>query len=168
MLRCRANRKPPGSDATLDEPSKSLHISGRLVFPDGSPVSFNVRLLRIDSDGPKDDLTAVTGPDGRFTFAATPGHRYKIALAAGGMKTGPKTADTTSAKVSIGSFGYRQQCNKARYFVHLTTPLAPLEKDNLITFEALQPLQPTINWHVGHLERGGTFPSGRKMPTARK
>ena len=86
-----------------DEPRKSVHISGRLVFPDGSPVSFDVRLLRIDSDGPKDDVTAVAGPDGRFTFTATPGHRYKIALAAGGMKTPPKTVDITSSKdIDVG------------------------------------------------------------------
>jgi hypothetical protein len=61
-----------------DESSKSVPISRRLVFPEGSPVSFYVRLLRIDSDGSRDDVTAVTGPDGRFTFTATPGHRYKI------------------------------------------------------------------------------------------
>ena len=86
-----------------DEPTKSIHISGRLVSPDRRPVSFPVRMTRIDADGPKSDETVTTGPDGLFTFKAAPGKRYRIALAAGMMKTPPKIVDTTNGKdVDVG------------------------------------------------------------------
>lgn len=86
-----------------NEPTKTVRISGRLVFPDGNPVSFGIRMARIDPDGFKDEGTAITGRDGRFSFMAAPGRKYRISLAAGGMKTPPKTVDTTSGKdVDVG------------------------------------------------------------------
>src|SRR6266478_5083871 len=92
LLLARVPQTPP------DEPTKSIHISGRLVSPDRRPVSFPVRLTRIDADGPKSDQTVTTGPDGVFTFKAAPGKTYRIALAAEMMKTPPKMVDTTSGK----------------------------------------------------------------------
>lgn len=85
---------------TAPEPSKSVRISGRLVFPNGSPASFGIRMARIDPEGFKDAGTAMAGGDGRFVFMAAPGFKYRISLAAGGMKTPPKTADITSGKDS--------------------------------------------------------------------
>ncbi|MGA2434192.1 MAG: hypothetical protein ABSG25_02800, partial [Bryobacteraceae bacterium] len=56
-----------------------------------------------DPDGFKDEGTATAGRDGRFTFMAAPGRKYRISLAAGGMKTPPNTVDTSSGKdVDIG------------------------------------------------------------------
>jgi len=87
-----------------DEPTKSVRISGRLVFPDGSPVSFGIRMARIDSDGFKDEGTTTVGRDGRFTFMAAPDRKYRISLAAGGMKTPPKVVDATGGKdIDVGN-----------------------------------------------------------------
>jgi hypothetical protein len=91
------------AQTTPDEPTKSVRISGRLVFPDGSPASFGIRMARIDPDGFKDEGTTTVGRDGRFTFMAASGYKYRISLAAGGMKTPPKTVDNTTGKdIDIG------------------------------------------------------------------
>ena len=83
---------------TTDKPAGSVRISGRLVFPDGTPVSYGVRMTPLDSDGPAKDVVAVAGRDGRFTFTALPGHKYRIGLADRGRKTPPKTVDTISGQ----------------------------------------------------------------------
>jgi hypothetical protein len=57
-------------------------------------------MARIDPDGFKDAGTAMAGRDGRFVLMAAPGYKYRISLAAGGMKTPPKTVDITSDKDS--------------------------------------------------------------------
>ena len=39
---------------TTEKPAGSVRISGRLVFPDGTPVSYGVRMTPLDSDGRAD------------------------------------------------------------------------------------------------------------------
>ncbi len=85
------------------EAIKTVHISGRLVSLDGNPVSFHLRVARIAPDGFKDEGTAIAGRDGRFSFMAAPGRKYRISLAAGGMKTPLKMVDTSSGKdIDVG------------------------------------------------------------------
>ncbi|MGD0361236.1 MAG: hypothetical protein ABSC93_10230 [Bryobacteraceae bacterium] len=82
------------AQTTPDKPAGSVRVSGRLVFPDGTPVSFGVRMTPLDSDGSAKDVIVITGLDGRFTFTALTGHKYRIGLADPGRKTPPKTVDT--------------------------------------------------------------------------
>src|ERR1039457_5531492 len=94
---CAAATVSAGAQTAPSTPTKSVRISGRLVFPDGRPASYSVGMARIASDGFKDYVQRVSGGDGIFTFTAAPGHQYRITLDSS-MKTARKTVDTGSGK----------------------------------------------------------------------
>jgi hypothetical protein len=86
------------AQTATDEPSKTVHISGRLVDPDGKPVSLDLRMARWGADGFKDERTTVGG-DGRFTFTTVPSQTYRFYLPTGwGVKTQANRVDTPRGK----------------------------------------------------------------------
>jgi hypothetical protein len=133
------------AQTATDEPTKSVRISGRLVFPDGSPASFGIRMARIDPDGFKDEDTTTVGRDGRFMFMAVLGYRYRISLAAGGMKTPPRTADiTTSKDVDIGDMVF-EYCPAVTTSIPKPPTVSELVGDlrpEQIVIEPQQPVNP--------------------------
>ena len=81
-------------------PAQTVRISGRLVSPDGRPVSFGVQLSR--SDDQRIENSANAGPDGIFSFVVAGGQKYRISLGSG-MKTRSKVVDTASGKdIDVG------------------------------------------------------------------
>jgi hypothetical protein len=84
------------------DPTKSVRIFGRLVFPSGQPASFTVRMAEVAPDGLKDDVVAgADGQKGIFTFYGRPATKYRIYIS--GYKTPPKTVDTASGKdIDVG------------------------------------------------------------------
>lgn len=89
------------AQTTPDEATKTVRISGRLVYPDGSPVSFGVRLERLDQYG-RVEATATTSRDGHFTLITVPGPKYMVSVGTG-MKTPPKMVDTSGGKdIDVG------------------------------------------------------------------
>src|SRR5437879_2260326 len=76
-------------------PVSAVRISGRLVSPDGRPVSFSVQLSR--SDDHRIEKTASAEEDGIFSFIVPAGQKYRISLGSG-MKTASKVVDTASGK----------------------------------------------------------------------
>lgn len=91
---------PALSQITPVSPAKSVRISGRLVFPDGRPVSFGVQLSR--SDDHRIEKTASAGAEGIFSFIVPAGPKYRISLGSG-MKTASKVVDSASGKdIDVG------------------------------------------------------------------
>lgn len=89
----------PLAQSPTDEPSKTLHISGRLVDSNHNPVSLDLRMARWDPDGFKDERPPTVGQDGRFTFLTAPSNKYRFYLpSAWGVKSHPKIGDTSSGK----------------------------------------------------------------------
>jgi hypothetical protein len=82
---------PALSQSTPEAPTKSVRISGRLVFPDGRPISFGVQLSKIDDH--RIEKTAIAGADGMFSFVVEAGQKYRISLGSG-MKTPSKVVDS--------------------------------------------------------------------------
>jgi hypothetical protein len=133
------------AQTTPDEQTKTVHISGRLVFPDGNPASFRLRMDRIEPDRFKEEGTAVAGRDGRFTFTAAPGRKYRISLAAWGMKTPPKRVDTSSGKdMDVGDmvFEYCSAVNMSIPKPPATTELIGDLKLEQIVIEPQPPVNP--------------------------
>lgn len=110
-------------------PAKSIRISGRLVFPDGRPVSYSVGIARIDPDGFKEYRQTVSGGDGVFTFHAEPGHQYRITLDSS-MKTERRTVDTSSNKdVDLGDMVF-ERCPPVTPQIR-KNPASPVSTGNL-------------------------------------
>ncbi len=103
-----------------DKPAESVRISGRVIFPEGGPVSAYVRMARLESDGLTDEKSALTDEHGVFTFLGIPGNKYRIDLAGYGVRT-RKTVDASSGKdVDVGDIIF-EKCPP----VNFATPKAP-------------------------------------------
>jgi hypothetical protein len=110
-----------------DEPVKTVRISGRLVSPEGNPASFAVRISKMERDGPPNEITAISDGHGLFTFLAESHHKYRIWLGAG-MKTAPKTVDTTSGTdIDVGDMIF-EYCPAANFSI----PKPPLSQPQLV------------------------------------
>ena len=87
-------------------PVSAVRISGRLVSPDGRPVSFSVQLSR--SDDHRIEKTASAEEDGIFSFIVPAGQKYRISLGSG-MKTASKVVDTASGKdIDVGDMVFER------------------------------------------------------------
>jgi hypothetical protein len=85
------------AQTTPDKPTASVRISGRVVFPDGNPVSVHVTIARIEGGFLTHGRSVITDVHGVFSFIVEPGYQYRIHLRGYGIKN-QKTADTTSGK----------------------------------------------------------------------
>lgn len=113
--------------AKPEEPIKPAHISGRLVTLDGNPVSFPVRISKLDWDVPPNELTAMADGHGVFTFLAESNRKYKIWLGAG-MKTAPRMVDTANGKdIDVGDLVF-EYCPP----VNASAPMRPVSQPQLI------------------------------------
>ncbi len=110
-----------------DEPANSVHLSGRLVFPDGSPASYSVRISRIEPDGPIDETPVTSNGLGIFTFLGAPHKKYRLSLGYE-FKTPPRTVDTESGKdIDVGDILF-ERCPPMNYAI----PKAPTSPPELI------------------------------------
>jgi hypothetical protein len=80
-----------------DKPADSVRISGRVVFPDGNPVSVPVTIARIEGGFLTHGSSVITDVHGVFSLVVKPGYQYRIHLRGYGIKN-QTTADTTSGK----------------------------------------------------------------------
>jgi hypothetical protein len=78
-----------------DQPAAFVRISGRVVFPDGNPVSVHVTVARIEGDFLTHARSVITDVHGVFRLVVEPGYQYRIHLNGYWIKN-QKTADTTS------------------------------------------------------------------------
>jgi hypothetical protein len=85
------------AQTTPSKPAESVRISGRVVFPDGNPVSVYVAIARIDGAFLTHGRSVITDVHGIFSLVVEPGYQYRIHLRGYGIKN-QKTADTTSGK----------------------------------------------------------------------
>lgn len=130
---------PVLSQTSPVSPSPSVRISGRLVSPDGRPVSFGVQLSR--SDDHRIEKTAVAGADGIFSFVVSTGQKYRISLGSG-MKTPSKVVDTATGKdFDVGDMVFEYCPGRDLRFPKppATAPMSGSLKLNQIVIDA-QPL----------------------------
>jgi hypothetical protein len=96
---------PAGEPARAkgSEPSNSVHISGRVVFPvEDEKSGFNVRIARIEPTGAVPLPPVLTDSDGEFKLLAEPGKTYRISLGPG-FKTPAKIVRVGSTQdIDIG------------------------------------------------------------------
>ena len=85
------------AQSTPDKPAESVRITGRVVFPDGNPVSVPVTIARIEGGFLTHGSSVITDVDGVFSLVVEPGYQYRIHLRGYGIKN-QRTADTTSGK----------------------------------------------------------------------
>src|ERR1017187_1643209 len=135
FMRCRLNRFAAAVFLSVlagvafgqmksGEPVKTVRISGRLVSPDGNPVSFAVRISKMERDGPPNEITAISDGHGLFTFLAESHHKYRIWLGAG-MKTAPKMVDTASGTdIDVGDIIF-EYCPAANFSMPNPPPSQP-------------------------------------------
>jgi hypothetical protein len=115
------------AQTTMDKPADSVHISGRVMFPEGGPVSVHVRMARIEPDGLlTDEQFVLTDSHGVFTFFGTPGKRYRIDLDGYGVRT-RKTVDIARGKdIDVGDMIF-EKCPAVSHAV----PKAPTSPELL-------------------------------------
>jgi hypothetical protein len=114
---------PALAQTTPVSPAKSVRISGRLVSPDGRPVSFGVQLSR--SDDHRIEKTAIAGADGMFSFVVAAEQKYRISLGSG-MKTPSKVVDTASGKdIDVGEVVF-ERCPGRDFTVPKSPATAPM------------------------------------------
>jgi hypothetical protein len=131
-------------------PAKSVRISGRVIFPDGRPVSFGVQLSR--SDDHLIEKTASAGADGIFSFIVPEGQKYRISLGSG-MKTASKVADTANGKyIDVGDM-VLEYCPGREFAIPKSPPTAPMIGGLNLDQIVIEPQQPASD--------GKTFSSVR-------
>jgi hypothetical protein len=87
----------------LDDQRKSVHISGRVIYPVGDGKSgFNVRIARIEPRGAVALPPVHTDTNGVFTLLGDQGSTYRISLGPG-VKTPAKTVRVTNEQdIDVG------------------------------------------------------------------
>jgi hypothetical protein len=118
-----ASVAPGLAQNTVISTEKSVRISGRLVFPDGTPVSFGVQLSRRDDY--RIDKAASAGADGVFSFVVPAGPIYRISLGYG-MKTPSKVVDTSDGNdIDVGDMVF-EYCQDRDFILPKPLATAPL------------------------------------------
>jgi hypothetical protein len=133
---------PALSQTTPVFSAKSVRISGRLVFPEGRPVSFGVQLSR--SDDHRVEKTAMAGADGIFSFIVPTGQKYRISLGSG-MKTASKVVDTASGKdIDVGDMVF-EYCLGREFAMPKAPATAPMVGRLRLDQIVIEPQQPLLD-----------------------
>jgi hypothetical protein len=120
-----------------------VRVTGRLIFPSGEPVSFDVSMAQIEPDGLTNITSAQTDSNGTFTFLAAPGKKYRIYLGQG-YRTPRKTVDTAEGRgVDVGDMVF-EHCPfisgaKTRQEPTATQLIGDLQLEQII----IEPQKPT-------------------------